>query len=109
MNAANITSEIFIERQRQIAGEGHGVDHDDMHDRGELAAAAAAYALQAACTVATGTGQTSTFEPLTPADLWPWAPVEFNTKNPRADLIRAGALIVAEIERLDRAQSRQPH
>jgi hypothetical protein len=36
-------------------------------------------------------------------DLWPWHDDWWKPKDRRRDLIRAAALIVAEIERLDRA------
>ena len=36
-------------------------------------------------------------------DLWPWAASWWKPKNRRRDLVRAAALIVAEIERIDRA------
>ena len=38
---------IAAERQRQIEAEGWTPGHDDTHDRGELARAAACYALHA--------------------------------------------------------------
>jgi hypothetical protein len=38
-------------------------------------------------------------------DAWPWADKDWKPKDRRRDLIRAAALIVAEIERLDRATS----
>jgi hypothetical protein len=33
---------------------------------------------------------------------WPWESTAWKPKGTRADLVRAGALILAEIERLDR-------
>jgi hypothetical protein len=38
--------------------------------------------------------------------VWPWSREWWQPKDRRRDLVRAGALIVAEIERLDRAASR---
>jgi hypothetical protein len=38
--------------------------------------------------------------------LWPWSVQWWKPKDRRRDLVRAGALIVAEIERLDRAAAR---
>ena len=37
---------------------------------------------------------------------WPWSLDWWKPKDPRRDLVRAGALIVAEIERLDRQPAR---
>ena len=34
---------------------------------------------------------------------WPWAPSWWKPRDKRSNLIRAGALILADIERLDRA------
>lgn len=34
---------------------------------------------------------------------WPWGSSWWKPKDPRRDLVRAGALILAEIERIDRA------
>ena len=38
--------------------------------------------------------------------LWRWEAHWFKPRSPRADLVRAGALIIAEIERLDRGRER---
>lgn len=38
-----------------------------------------------------------------PTTVWPWDWAWWKPKNPRRDLVRAAALIIAEIERLDRA------
>jgi len=78
--------EIGAERSRQINAEGWTPEHDDKHDTGELADAAACYAC-----------------PPLQSFAWPWAEEWWKPKDRRANLIRAGALIVAEIERLDRA------
>lgn len=42
-----VLEEIAAERQRQIEVEGWTPNHDDEHDRGEMANAAACYALSA--------------------------------------------------------------
>ncbi len=86
--------DIATERQRQIEVEGWSPEHDDEHGAGEMAAAAATYALGAAFPQKTR---------LWLMRYWPWAPVWWKPRGPRKDLVRAGALIVAEIERLDRA------
>ncbi|WP_337264370.1 MULTISPECIES: hypothetical protein [unclassified Serratia (in: enterobacteria)] len=91
-------ADVMAERQRQISAEGWTPEHDDEHEDGELAIAAASYALQAgACP----------FGPLYNEsdwpDFWPWDVRWWKPTNPRRDLVKAGALILAEIERLDRA------
>jgi hypothetical protein len=80
--------EIARERERQIGSEGFDYGHDDQHTRGELATAAACYALG-----------TPTLSVVT---YWPWEKSWWKPKDRRRDLIRAAALIVAEVERLDR-------
>lgn len=82
--------DVLTERRRQIYVEGWTTAHDDSEAHGELAAAAATYALRA-------TGVT-VFDP----DTWPWEPEWLKPSDPRRMLIKAAALILAEIERLDR-------
>lgn len=91
-----ITDEIEAERAKQIA-KGWTPEHDDEHGAGELAAAAASYALNASAKAGGFAGYSA------PPDAWPWDSGYWNPKEPRRDLIRAAALIFAEIERLDRA------
>jgi hypothetical protein len=77
---------IAQERTRQISKEGWTPGHDDEHDEGQLAKAAACYAL----------GRNHYW----PWDMQWWKP----TPNDRIrELAKAGALIAAEIDRLIRA------
>lgn len=95
-------ADVAAERQRQKAEEGWTEQHDDGHDSGELACAGAAYALNAGCLLYPLNGT-----PLDePPEFWMWDRKWWKPKDARRDLIRAAALIVAEIERLDRAASR---
>jgi hypothetical protein len=87
---------IQAERRRQVNVEGWTPEHDDTHANGELADAAACYAIVPRPLVA-GT-MASIFE-----RLWPWSREWWKPADRRRNLIKAGALIVAEIERLDRA------
>lgn len=89
-----VMEEIAVERRRQVEVEGWTLEHDDGHDMGQLAAAASCYALYSTFPDAIRKG-------LRP-NAWPWVGT-WHPKTGRCDLIRAGALIVAEIERLDRA------
>ena len=88
MTRKEIIHEIWNEREQQGEREGYDEYHDDgpEHDAGQLSEAAAAYCLGATRKA---------------ANLWPWGD-GFKPKDRRRDLIRAAALIVAEIERLDR-------
>lgn len=94
--AASIVAEIAAERQRQIGREGWDVAHDDAHDKGQLAQAAGCYALF---------GQTN--EPRRPPFNWPFQWGWWKPRGPRRDYVRAAALLVAEIERLDRLDARR--
>ena len=90
-----VIKEIEAERRRQINDEGWTTENDDGHDGGEMAKAASCYALQAA-------GDPRGYVIDEPPDIWPWSKRWWKPKSPRRDLVRAAALIVAEIERLDR-------
>jgi hypothetical protein len=83
---------IVAERRRQVEAECYDSEHDDRHRHGELARAGAAYALNAASGGLEGN----------PPAFWPWGAGYWNPKDVRRDLIRAGALILAELERLER-------
>lgn len=93
---------IAVERARQLpGGEGFDSDHDDRHTSGELAMAAACYAAPVPIfTVAfCGDGDTQ--------DAWPWGE-EWDKREDHDEMKRlviAGALIVAEIERLQRLEA----
>jgi hypothetical protein len=106
----DVIAEIAAERRRQVEVEGWSLDHDDEHTDGSLAGAAAAYALLSTVTdradlaVLEQHGADGMTYEMKAA--WPksWDTSWFKPKGRRRDLVRAAALIVAEIERLDRAQ-----
>ena len=91
--------DVIAERKRQMDVEGWTDEHDNNHDAGELAAAAASYALNASCVLypLDGVGFGST-----PPLFWTWAKSWWKPSTPRRDLVKAAALILAEIERIDR-------
>lgn len=92
-------ADIREERVRQMHVEGWTPKHDDKHARGEMAAAAGCYAIVAG----SSDRSRAQFPPATPYPEWPWDRKWWKPKDRRRDLVRAAALIVAEIERLDRA------
>ena len=100
-----IIDEIAAERWRQRAEEGWSANHDDGHTRGELARAAAAYALHSS-DFRDAEELDANYRIKAPPSCWPvnWDIKWWKPKNPRRDLIRATALLVAEIERLDRRE-----
>jgi hypothetical protein len=100
--------DIAAERRRQIEVEGWSAEHDDAHIGGELAEAGAAYAMWAARYVhnadSSPAGDNYPRKPLpSPPTCWPWSLGWWKPRDFRRDLVRAGALIAAEIERHDRA------
>lgn len=84
--------DVQAERRRQITAEGWTPEHDDLYCAAELPRAAAAYILSGANDEA-------------PA-IWPFSAKWWKPRDARANYMRAGALILAEIERLDRAAER---
>lgn len=81
--------DVLAERRRQVEAEGWTPEHDDLYCAAELPRAAAAYILSGANDEA-------------PA-IWPFLAKWWKPRDARANYVRAGALILAEIERLDRA------
>ncbi|MGV8748316.1 hypothetical protein ACV36R_20520, partial [Pseudomonas aeruginosa] len=97
--------DVQAERRRQITAKGWTPEHDDEHDNGEMARAAACYAL--AGSSAPNDGAAALLVSLA----WPWDQQWWKPTSARRDLVKACALALAEIERLDRAcisQSPQP-
>lgn len=93
----DVIADIAAERRRQVEVEGWTPEHDDARVNCEMSAAAASYAMFAAEPYYDQLRDTSV------PFFWPWDMGLWKPKDRRRDLIRAGALIVAEIERLDRA------
>lgn len=98
--------DLLAERRRQIEQEGWSPEHDDGHALGELGLAAALYALPYDATVGG--------EKLLKQDDFIGLHMTLDIScgwdmkaepDRRRRLIKAGALIIAEIERLDRASA----
>jgi hypothetical protein len=79
---------IIAERRRQIEQEGWTAEHDVNHGRGELARAGACYLLMAA----KWPGH---------AEPWPWHKDDLKEKEFRKNVVRGGALALAELDRFD--------
>ena len=89
---------ITEERARQISREGWTALHDAVHTRGELSKAAACYATCAAGQVQYGFATMAQTPPLAG---WPWERDWWKpADDPIRTLTKAGALIAAEIDRL---------
>ncbi len=93
------------ERRRQITAEGWTPEHDDEHSHGQMARASACYALAGSSAPNDGTAA------LLVSLAWPWDEQWWKPSTARRDLVKACALALAEIERLDRAAADQgePH
>ncbi|HFX0996079.1 TPA: hypothetical protein ACIDZ6_000692 [Pseudomonas aeruginosa] len=97
--------DVQAERRRQVTAEGWTPEHDDAHSHGQMARAAACYALAGSSAPNDGTAA------LLVSLAWPWDEQWWKPSTARRDLVKACALALAEIERLDRAgisQSPQP-
>ena len=107
---ARALGDIVVERDKQRRVLGYGNDRDDQYTVGQLASAAAMYAYASTFldakrdylrTARTDQdGSTITINLL--RHLWPnnWKPPTWHDR--RHQLVKAGAMIVAEIERIDR-------
>jgi hypothetical protein len=106
--------DVAAERGRQVDAEGWTPEHDDEHSSGELTTAAACYLRPDLRTISVDEDEDGTQISLN--DPWPWwnewddggrcrgrEKAWWKPKDRRRDLVRAAALIIAEIERLDRA------
>lgn len=93
-------SSVLAERARQIAAEGYTPEQDDGYNPGVLALHGGLYACHA-------------YDNLTKKrapEGWQWDEKWWKPKDPRSNLVKAGALVLAEIERIDRvcaAQAKQ--
>ena len=90
--------DVLAERQRQISAEGWTPAHDDEHGDGSMSVAAACYALTDATFA-----RPNALSPGYLAAWVGWGSGWFKPASRRRNLEKAGALILAEIERIDRA------
>ena len=113
-------ADVLLERRRQVEVEGWTAEHDDAHRNGEMAKAAACYAIAGGSDDFTRHGRNPKDPPNVKLlrqyeayrftllrELWPWDWSWWKPRDRRRDLVRAAALIIAEIERLDRAAARK--
>ena len=91
-NQSRGVRDVIVERRRQINIELWSSHHDDQHSYGEMALAAGCYAMFGLC-----------FNAGDPPKYWPWDKKWWKPSDKRRNLVKAAALIIAEIERIDRA------
>jgi len=92
---------IAEERQRQIEKEGWTAEHDKQHDNGELADAAMCYIMGSpdmVINIGNAYTQVEAKKAIWPWNIKWWKP---SPKNRIKELAKAGALIAAEIDRLN--------
>lgn len=89
--------DVQAERRRQVDAEGWTPEHDDEHSHGQMARAAACYAL------AGSSAPNDETAALLVSLAWPWDQQWWKPTSARRDLVKACALAMAEIERMDRA------
>jgi hypothetical protein len=99
--------DVLAERRRQVEAEGWTPEHDDQHDEGEMCFAAAGYAAVASDNlqaISRDIDRDLTLDDnVYPPTNYPWPRSwEFKPCTPRRALVKSGALILAEIERIDR-------
>jgi hypothetical protein len=89
------------ERARQKSKEGWTAEHDATQRQGELSCAGSCYAMAASAQVRFSK---TTMRDIEPPAQWPWdAPAWKLSDDPIRTLTKAGALIAAEIDRLQLA------
>lgn len=93
--------DVLAERQRQIGAEGYDADHDDAHVNDEIAAMAALFVMPPGArewdASSTDFGDTLA-EAILPLD---WKMPALGDR--RRELVRGAAMVLAELERMDRA------
>jgi hypothetical protein len=91
---------IAAERKRQVEKEGWTAEHDASHAFGDLALAGCAYALNVVAEENKGTALGREAVDMSES-CWPWSEDDWKPTpyDPIRQLVKAGALIAAEIDR----------
>jgi len=95
--------DVFNERQRQKIVEGYTTERDDNYTHNEMTSAAVGYAQHVVRRGWVHSSHIENYQSEACPSIWPWDEKYWKPKSPREDLVRAAALIIAEIERIDRA------
>ena len=99
--------DVLAERARQINVEGRTPENDDAYSLGQLAGAAGCYARHVQARNHVVGTKDNDYARSGPSMYWPWHASWWKPSTPRRDLVKAGALILAEIERFDRMEARR--
>lgn len=95
LSPGSALGDVHLERLRQIDVENRSPVDDDDYSLGQLAYAAAGYAQ--------GSVPAQQVQGCLRPSYWPWHPRWWKPGSPRRMLVKAAALILAEIERIDRS------
>lgn len=97
--------DVLAERQRQMDVEGWTPAHDDCHYSNELVAAATCYSSHVVARAWLHPKHPEEYLEEPVPEGWPmnWDEEWWKPSDPRRDLVKAAALLLAEIERIDRA------
>ena len=87
--------DVVNERRRQIEVECFSAENDDKLIDCQLACAAACYAM---CDTQKHLNEFT----IMGVPIWPWGPVWWRSTTYRQNLVKAAALLIAEIEHIDR-------
>lgn len=81
---------IAVERERQVKDEGYNAEHDQVHEPMTLARAAVSYILY----------NDEKKRKIAKTTYWPWEDKYYKPRDMKRNLVRAGALVAAAIDRL---------
>ncbi|WP_369050727.1 hypothetical protein [Burkholderia gladioli] len=102
LNLTAAERDVLTERCRQRTEKGWTAESDDRLTSGQLSAAASAYAAFASDEIDPASLGSAGFTARPPKP-WPWERKWWKPSTVRHSLVKAAALILAEIERIDRA------
>jgi hypothetical protein len=91
---SDAVADVLAERARQVEAKGYSAERDDTYNSYELPRAAGCYVMNA-----------SGIPRHRALMYWPFAPDTFKPAGRRRDLVKAAALLLAEIERIDREEA----
>ncbi|EXH14071.1 hypothetical protein J668_3669 [Acinetobacter baumannii 1276470-86] len=103
--SSQAVKDVLNERERQIIKEGYLPEFDNLYEGNELPRAASCYVDHAVSRGWVYSSKDFGPEVYMDEDAAGWGPFAdtfWKPKSPRQDLVRAAALLIAEIERLDR-------
>lgn len=93
----DVFNERIRQRNPQPHGEGYSDERDDGYRYSQLTDAAISYCLASVA---------GSLVAKNPPPRWPWSVEAWKPKDRRSNLVRAAALLIAEIDRQDRASKR---